>query len=151
MSYTGTQGQTGNGSIFAVNTGTVTTPVWTVIGEAVDITPTGYENKTDDGTNLQSSAVERVFTIKDGGTWDFTANRVSTDTGQAAMAAAFASGATTMFKVTLPKEAAQTSVGDSFAFTAIVAKWVPSIKVDKIVKIAGSCATTNGITLTEGS
>jgi hypothetical protein len=116
-----------------------------------DITPSGYENKTDDATNLDSTAVERVFTIADGGTWDVTGNRVSTDTGQAAVMTAYESGAAAMFKVTMPLLASQMTGGDSFAFSAIVTKWNPTVKVDKIVKVAGTFATTNGVTFTEGS
>jgi hypothetical protein len=95
--------------------------------------------------------VERVFTILDGGTWDVSGNRVSTDVGQAAVQTAFNSGATAMFQVTFTKLLSQTVVGDVAAFSAIVTKWNPSIKVDKLIKIAGSFATTNGITYTEGS
>lgn len=151
MSYTKTQAQTGKGTVVAINTGTVTTPVWTPIFEMADITPSGYENKTDDATNLNSTAVERVFTIQDGGTWDVTGNRISTDAGQAAVVTAFQSGAAAQFKITLPLLASQMTGGDNFGFYAIVTKWNPSVKVDKIVKVAGTFATTNGVTYTEGS
>lgn len=147
MSYTGTKGQTGNGTVLAIYNGTT----YITVGEAVEITPSGYENKVDEATNLQSTGVERVFTITDGGTWDFSANRVSTDAGQLLMAAAYASGAATLFKVTLPKETGQTTAGDSFGFSAILTKFMPAIKVDKVTKISGALATTNGVTLTEGS
>ena len=56
-----------------------------------------------------------------------------------------------MFTVTLPKLASQSVSGDVYAFLAIVTKWNPSVKVDKIVKIAGTFETTNGITYTEGA
>lgn len=151
MSYSKTQAQSGKGTVVAINTGTVTTPVWTPIFEMADITPSGYENKTDDATNLNSTAVERVFTIADGGTWDVSGNRVSTDTGQAAVEAAFASGAATMFKITAPLLASQMTGGDNWAFFAIVTKWNPNVKVDKIIKVQGTFATTNGVTFTAGS
>lgn len=151
MSYTGTKAQTGQGATLAINTGTVSTPTWTTIAEAIDINPSGYENKTDDATNLESLAVERVFTILDGGTWDVTGNRVSTDAGQAAAQAAFDSGVATGFQVTFPKLPTQTSVGDIYSFLAVVTKWSPNIKATKITKLAGTLATTNGVTFTEGS
>jgi hypothetical protein len=141
----------GLGTVIAINTGTASTPTWTTIGESAEITPSGYQNKTDEVTNFGSTAVEHIFTIQDGGSWDIMANRVSSDTGQSALQTAFAAGTTKQFKATLPKNASQTTAGDNFQFSAIVEKFQPSIKVDKATKMAITLKVTNGVTFTAGS
>lgn len=145
--------QTGLGTTLAINTGTVSTPVWTTIAEIFDLTQNGYENETDDVTNLQSTAREFVGTILNPGMWDFTMNRVSTDTGQAAVQAALASAATKMFKLTLPINAAagQSTQGDTYAFNGIIQKFPLAVKADKAIKVTGSIKVSNAITFTEGS
>lgn len=152
MAYTGSKAVAGKGAQLAINTGTASVPVWSPVYEMASIAPSAYENKTDDSSNLNSVAAERLSTLPDGGTWDCSGNWIPTDTGQIAMAAAFASGALKSFKVTLPVAPGQTTSGDSFAFSGIVTKWSPAITgADK--KIGNSCtiATSNGVTYTAGS
>lgn len=151
MSYTGSKAQAGLGSLLSVNTGTVSTPVWTVVGEVFDITQNGYENETDDVTNLQSTAREFIGTILNPGMWDFTMNRVSTDTGQAKMVSLLNSAATGMFQIQLLKNSTQTTTGDLYAFSGIVQKYPLTIKADKAIKITASIKVSNAITFTEGS
>lgn len=151
MSYNATQAQGGLGALFKVNTGTVSTPTYTIIAEMVDTTPSGYENKVEEATNTQSTAVERQTTIPDGGMWPFNGNRVSSDAGQTKMAALFASGAIGQFEVVLPKLPGQSSTGDTYAFNGIVTKWNPAIKAVGLTKVAGEVATSNGVVYTEGS
>jgi hypothetical protein len=81
MAYTSTQAQSGNGSILAINTGTVSSAIWTTVGEISDIAQSGKTNKSDDATNLQSSAEEFIPTILTPGSWGLTLNRVSGDAG----------------------------------------------------------------------
>ena len=151
MSYTGTQAISGKGTLLQINTGTASIPTWTTVVENVDINPTGYENKTGDASNLQSTAAERITEFTDGGVWEIAGNYVSTDTGQAAMQAAFVSGALKSFKVILPKLTGQTTTGDSFAFSGIVRKWSPGQIGTKKIPVAGTIETSNGVIFTEGA
>jgi hypothetical protein len=151
MPYTGTQAQSGLGTVLAINTGTSGSPTWTTIGEVVDLTQSSYQNESDDATNLQSSAREFIATILNPGTWEMTINRVSSDAGQTALLSNFNSRANVMFKITLPKTATQVTSGDSYAFTAMVEKYGESIKADKKISISASLKVSNAITLTVGS
>lgn len=151
MSYTGSQAQSGLGSILSVNTGTVSTPTWTVVNEVADIVQNGYENETDDVTNMQSSAREFIGTILNPGTWEITMNRVSTNTGQAKMVSLLNSAATGQFQIQLVKNIVQTTTGDLIAFSGIVQKYPLSIKPDKAIKVSATIKVSNAVTITEGS
>jgi hypothetical protein len=153
MSYTGSQAQSGNGVIFAINTGTAQSPTYTTIAEVLDFSQTGKQNKTADVTNLQSSAEEFIATITSPGKYDLTFNRVSGDAGQAAVKASFDAKTVVMYQITLPKTGAQTSTGDSYKFTALVEEFddVSGVSPTKQIQSKSSLKVTGPITLTVGS
>lgn len=145
--------QSGSGVVIAVNTGTVSTPTWTVIGEVTGLTQSGYENETDDVTNLQSTAREFIPTITNPGMWDSEINRYSSDAGQVALVASFVAIPPTslQYKITYPLNAIQTTTGDTEVFTGIVQKYSKTIKRDKKISIAASWKVSNAPVFTEGS
>jgi hypothetical protein len=123
MAYTSTQMQAGLGTILAINTGTPSTPTWTTIGEIKSIKQSGRVTKTDDATNLQTTGDEEfIGVIRTPGKYDVSVNRVTTDTGQAAVLSNFNSvpPVTVQFKATLLKAIGQVTTGDSYAFSAII-------------------------------
>ncbi len=114
MSYTGSKSQIG--SLTTISIGS--TPV--LIGEVTDISKTGAQVQTEDSTNLNSLSEEFITSLLKPGSVDITVNRVSVDAGQVAVETAFNTRAINPFVVTLPKTSAQTTTGDSFAFTALI-------------------------------
>lgn len=151
MSYTGTQAQTGLGTVLAINTGTTGSPTWTSIGEVVDLTQSNFQNESDDATNLSSTGREFIATLLNPGTWECTINRVSSDSGQTALVSAFNGLANKQFKVTLPLNHSQTTTGDTYQFTALVEKYGMNIKPDKKVSITCSLKVSGALTFTAGS
>ena len=89
MSYTGTKSQSGNQTIVNINTGTASSPTWVLVGEIADFTQSGTQNKSDDATNLQSTAEEFIPTILTPGKFAGTMARVSGNAGQVAVKASF--------------------------------------------------------------
>ena len=150
MSYTRSAAQAGKSLVLSINTGTASTPTWTLVGESFECKP-AMKYETEDVTNFQSTGREFIATIMDGGEWKFSANRVSTDAGQAAMQTAFAGGTLSQFQVTAPKNSSQTTTGDVWAFYAYVVEFNPAFEPTKKVQMSGSLRTTNGVTYTEGS
>lgn len=113
--YSGSKAQAGRGSTLAIGA----TPV--TIGEVTTTGISGAQWNTVDTTNMQSGPdAEFLSTIRQNGTLKVDGNRVSSDAGQIALEAAFASGAVTPFTLTLPKTAAQTTTGDVYSFSALV-------------------------------
>jgi hypothetical protein len=153
-SYAGTKSQSGNQSQLSINTGTVASPTWTLVGEVSEVTQSGSKNKSEDATNLESQAEEFVPTIPTPGNYGGTMNRISGDAGQQAMNAAFTSVPPGMpqFKFQLPKNSTQTTQGDYFVFTALVeefndiGKITPTgiVKTQFSLKISGPIAKTQG-------
>lgn len=154
MSYTRSQAQGGKGLLLQINTGTASSPTWTTVGESLDVAPAS-KMMTEEATNFQSTATEYIGTISDGGEIKFTANRVSTDTGQAAVQAAGPLGASAgvlkQFQVTAPLAVGQMTTGDIWAFYALVVEFNPAFKPDKKTVMSGTLRTSNGIVYTEGS
>jgi hypothetical protein len=153
MSYTGTHAQTALGTAIAINTGTVSTPVWTTIGEITAAPQSGRQAKTADTTNLQSLAAEFIPTLVESGMFDCTTNRVSSDAGQVAVEAAFASLKLTMFKITLPLNVSQTTAGDTLAFLALVeeSNTLGEVGPDKAILYKFKLKISGLVTLTAGS
>jgi hypothetical protein len=153
MSYTGTLSQAANQTAFNINTGTVGSPTYTIISEITDFSQSGKQNKTATATNLQSTADEFISTIQAPGSFSLTFNRVSADTGQAAVVAAFGSKVLTLFQVVLPKTAAQTTSGDKYAFNALVEQMddLSSISPDKQIQSKATLKVSGSITFTAGS
>jgi hypothetical protein len=126
----------------------------TVIGEVKNVKPSGEEWKTEDVTNLGTSGnnTEKLATILEGGTVEISGNRVSSDAGQIALQAAFASGAPTNFVITLPKTSTQTVAGDTYTFSAIVlALPIPEVDVAKTIPFSAKLQVTDGVTFAVGS
>jgi hypothetical protein len=159
MSYTGSQAQSGNQAVVSINTGTASTPVWTVVGEINDFNQSGTMNKTDDTTNLQSTAEEFLPTILTPGKFSGTMNRISGDAGQVAVKTAFTSAPPTLnqWKVQLAKNAnkvpPQTTAGDSIVFTGMVEEFTNfgTVKPDKKVNTSFSVKVSGPIVETLGS
>lgn len=110
---------TGLGTVFAIST-SGSAGTYTTIGEITNAPQSGRQAKTADVTNLQSSTVEWISTLVDSGTYEITMNRVSTDAGQQALETSFETLVRPWFKITLPKQGAQTTTGDSYTFSAII-------------------------------
>jgi hypothetical protein len=154
MSYNGSLAQSAYGSTLAINTGTASTPVYTVVGEIINPKQTGNKNNTADVTNLNSTAEEFIATIPSPGNWDFTANRVTADTGQVAMLASYTNKTKILYKVTLPinTQAGQSTVGDSYTFQGIVETfYINELDPKKAITIAGSLKVSGGTTFAAGS
>lgn len=155
MSYTTSQSQTGLGTLIQINTGTITTPTWTTIGEITKSNLSGKKNNFDDVTNLQSLAEEFLATISTSGTFHLTYNRVSTNTGQTAVVTAWTGAAKTQFKITLPinTAAGQSSQGDTFVFLAYVEELndVGQLEPKKAIVSETTLKATGAYTFTEGS
>jgi hypothetical protein len=109
----------GLGTIIAISP-TSSTGTFTTIGEITNAPQSGRQTKTADVTNLQSSTAEFIATLIDSGTYEITMNRVSTDAGQTALETAFEALSRPWFKITLPKQGAQTTAGDSYTFQAVI-------------------------------
>ena len=163
MAYAGSKAISGNQTVISINgtaaggvftPGTASTPVWTPIGEIGNFVQSGTQNKTDDTTNLQSSAEEFIPTILTPGKVTGAFNRVSGDAGQSAVKACFYSVPPVMaqYKAQLPKSVGYTSTGDSVVFTALVEELgdLGDIKPDKKIsspfafKISGALVWTTG-------
>jgi hypothetical protein len=151
MSYNGSLSFSGEGSVLAINTGTVGTPVWTTINEVMDASISGRVNKTSDVTNFSSGGTEEfIVTIQTPGDIKTKLNYVTTDAGQGALFSAFSSRTKTMFKLTLPLSPSQTATGDVLSFSGVVTEWSlvdkfdSPITVDTNIKISGAIVTTSG-------
>jgi hypothetical protein len=155
MPYTQSKAQSGNGSILNINTGTASSPTWVLVGEITDLAQSGKTNKTDDVTNLESKAEEFIPTLLSPGKWALTMNRISGDAGQTALLASFNALPPTImpYEVVLPKNASQTTTGDTFTFSALVEEFndVGTVKADKKVSTVASLKVSGVITLTVGS
>lgn len=156
MSYTGSKAQSGFGSKLEINTGTTSSPTWVLVDECVGLTQTGTANKTDDVTNLSSTAEEFIATILSPGSWDFMMNRLtaSAGVGQAAVLTSFNAATIKQYKVTLPINipCGQTTAGDFFVFLALVEKFpISEVKVDKKVAYTATLKISGAIVFTPGS
>lgn len=150
MSYTTSKAPPGLGVQFQVNsTGSTYIPVY----ECTEFSQSGKTTKTVSVTNLNSTVEEFIGTISSGGTYQLTMNRISTDPGQQALAAAFNTKALTNFKIQMPLAIGQTTTGDLFSFAALVETFedLSSVKPDGAVMTKCSLKVSAAITLTEGS
>ena len=145
MSYTNSNAQSGFGASLTIGG----TPV--VVGEIKSFGLNGQKWDTAEVTNLQSLAKEFITTIRDNGTMDLDLNRVSTDAGQAAVEAAFTSGALTPFAFTLAKETGQSTTGDKFQFSALVVSRDFTVDPTKEIAAKIQLKISNAITYTEGA
>ena len=151
MPYTKSKAGIGLGTMLSIGSGTGSPETFTLVGEIKTITQSGRQVATEDVTNMQSSAREFIPTLLDSGTWDLAGNRVSSDAGQIAMEAAFASYQNHDFKIQLPLGAGQTTSGDVFAFNALVQEIDYSLAVDKAVTFTAKLKVSGSITVTPGT
>jgi hypothetical protein len=149
VTYSTTKAQSGRGTQLSIGTGT---PV--LIGEIRSLNQSGNTWETADVTNFQSGITkEFILTILDSGEFEVTCNRVSSDTGQQAVVAAFnGTNAAVLepFTITLLKSGSQTTSGDSIAFNAYVLSQNFTIEPTKEItstwrlKVSGNYTTTIG-------
>lgn len=105
-----------------------------------------------DTTNFQSGAdKETLPIIRDNGSITLSGNRVSGDTGQAAVEAAYQSGAIQTFTLTLPKTSSQTTIGDTYSFNAYVKSSDFNADAEKEVDFSIDLMISGPTTLTLGS
>lgn len=144
-SYTGSKAQAGRGSQLAIGASPV------VIGEVKDVPLNRGKWDLVDVTNFQSgSDTEQLVTMRKAGSVTLKGNRVSSDSGQAAVETAYQSGALTPFTLTLPKTAAQSSSGDVYTFSAFVVgsdftdTTAQAVEFSIELQISGACTLTLG-------
>lgn len=89
------------GAVFAINTGTSQTPIWTPIGGFKDFNGFGGSAAVIDATDLSSTAKEKLMGLQDWGQFSINFNHDDSDAGQDALAAAKASRALKEFQLTL--------------------------------------------------
>jgi hypothetical protein len=138
-----TKAQSGLGSL--VKIGAVT------IGEIQSIKQSGCKWDTEEATNLASTAKEFVPTIIDWGEFQVSAKRVSTDAGQLAVVAAFGTGASSAFSVTLLKEAGQVTTGDIYTFNGIVTELSIAVDATKLTPLEFKIKVSGAVTFVEGA
>jgi hypothetical protein len=151
-SYSGSKAQSSQGTGIWVNPTNASPPVWVFIGEAMGAK---FSDKTqfDDSSNLQSTQKEFLPILPDPGKLSVTLNRVSTDAGQAALAASKAAQTRLQYAVVFPinTAAGQSSAGDQRLFLAYVESLSPQIEVNKKITSAFDLQITGPITEIEGS
>ena len=164
MSYVKSAAQSGNQAVVSIG-GSSSSGSFTVVGEISEFSQSGTMNKTDDTTNLNSIAEEFLPTILTPGSFSGTMNRVSGDTGQVAVKAAFGGivgGVPTTptlnyWKVQLAKNPnatpPQTVSGDSLVFLGMVEEFTNfgTVKTDKKVSTSFKIKVSGAIYETLGS
>lgn len=146
MTYSGSLAQSGRGTSLAI--GSTPTP----IGELSDFPLTRGKWGTADVTNFESgSDSEFIATIRKPGTLTLKGNRVSSDAGQVLVEAAYQDGVLQPFVATLPKTAAQTTIGDKYTFNALVLDYSFTITVEKQIEFSIELQISGAVTLTVGS
>jgi hypothetical protein len=146
MSYSGSQAQSGRGTIIAIGA----TP--TTIGECSDFPLNRSKWETVDVTNFQSgSDGEFITTIRKPGSVTIKGNRVVSDAGQVLVEAAYQSGAISAFTVTLPKTISQSTSGDKYTFSALVLSLDFSIQPTKQIEFSLDLQISGPVTFTAGT
>lgn len=146
MTYINSKAQTGAGSVLGIGS----TP--TTIGEIKTSGIAGAQWQTVDVTNFESGFnQEFISTIRNNGSLKLAGNRVSSDAGQVLVEAAFASGVLQAFTLTLPKTAAQTTLGDVYTFSALVESRDFDVDASKEISWSVSLKISGPVTLTVGS
>jgi hypothetical protein len=143
MSYLKTKAQSGNQTLVLIAnsllvTSSSSSASFTLVGEVSDFTQQGVQNKSDDATNLQSTAEEFIPTILTPGKMSGVMNRVSNDAGQVLVKASFNGVPPTvvLYNVRMPIAAWQSTTGDQLFFYAMVEEFnnIGNIKPDKTIK-----------------
>jgi hypothetical protein len=149
MSYTHSMAGSGNGTIFAISIASTFTPVF----EITSIKRSNVKNVTVDVSSLNSQAREHASVFKDCGDVDLTLTYVPLDPGQVGLAAAFATGALTNFKITYPETDGETTAGLVVTFAGIVAEYEESTDTTFDKAMVSSCKiqVSGAATYTPGS
>jgi|ERR1035441_2228550 hypothetical protein len=154
MAYTSSAAISGNGTKLNINTGTLASPTWTLVGEVTEISESGKKNMTDDTTNLESTGLEFIPTVVDSGVYKVTMNSI-VDTGQAAMSTSFYAVPPTIvqYQIVLPKKTGQSTNGDKGVFLALVEDFddTGTIKPDKKLSVSASLKVSGATAWTPGS
>lgn len=140
----------GLGTVLSIGDGAAT-EVFTAVLELKSITQSGRSVATEDVTSMESDAREFVPTLLDSGQFEITGNRIATDVGQLALETAMTGLVLHNFKLILPKQAGQTTAGDTFTFLALVQSLNSSYAVDKANTFSGTLKVSGKITFTAGS
>jgi Putative Ig domain len=130
-------------------------PSYTEVGEITAVAFSGSKRSVLNPTNMQSGGiVEKLDTLLDNGQIKLTMNRVTTDTGQIALGAAYVAGGKYLFQVTEPvnAEIGQTETGNLYEFTAIISEG-PSFDLDptKLTTVSYTLDVSGAISFTAGS
>ena len=139
---------------FAVNTGTVGSPVWSPVNEIRSIKTSGRGLGKDETSNFNSSATEFSPTLANSPSWTLMGNYVANDTGFAFLMAAASSTNPTLiqFKYTDVKRGTETATGDTWSAYAVVeACDVSEFDPKKVTTFEVKLQTSNGITFVAGS
>ena len=154
MSYTGSKAQAGRGSSLSIGavTGSGGSETFTLVGEIKTSGITGAQWSTVDTTNFQSGAdQEFLTTIRNNGSVRIAGNRVSSDAGQVAVEAAFASGSKYDWKLQLPLAQGQTTTGDLYTFSALVESREFDVQTTSEISWTVNLKVSGPVTLTTGS
>jgi predicted secreted protein len=144
MSYTGSKAQAGRGSTISIAS--------TAIGEITDVPLNLPKWETADVTNFSSgSDAEFITTIRRSANFTIKGNRVSSDTGQVAVVAAYQSGTISAFTLVLPKSSTQTTTGDTYTFNALVLSCSFDVGVTKAIEFSIDLQISGAVTFTAGS
>jgi hypothetical protein len=154
--YSGSKAQSGKGSSLSIGaiTGSVGTEVFILIGEIKTSGISGAQWSSEDVTNFQSgNDQEFLTTTRNNGTVDISGNRIASDAGQVAVENAFSTGLKYDFKLVLPinQQAGQTSVGDTYTFSALVESRDITIDTTKAISWGVKLKISGPVTLTVGS
>jgi hypothetical protein len=145
-SYTGSKAQAGRGAILTIG--------GVVIGELDEIPLKRGKWSMAKTTNFQSNKDgEQIPTIREPASTTLAGNRVSSDSGQAAVEAAYQNAALSAFVITMPinTAAGQSSQGDTYSFSAYVAGSDFTVQTEQVVKFSIELGITGPVTLAEGS
>lgn len=124
-----------------------------VIAEHITIGAVELSAETIDVTNSDSNGYkETIAGLKEGGDCEVSGNYVSADDGQAALLAAFDSGAVVAVEIDYPKLSTETT-GPKFTFNATVTKCSPvgevnqsdQLKFKATFKISGKPTFTDAV------
>ena len=155
MAYTGSKSQAGRGTSFFIGGVTGGTSITFVsVGEVKSSGISGASWGTEDVTNFDSGPdAEFIATIRDNGTIDLAGNRVSSNSGQIAVEAAFGSGLKYDFKLVLPinAQAGQATLGDTYTFSGLVQSRDFAVDVAKAVSWSSKIKISGAVLLTVGS
>lgn len=155
--YTGSKASQAMGTSVSVGplASATGSPTYTAIGEITDVEFSGSKRTVLDPTNMQSGGiVEKLDTLLDNGNIKLTMNRITTDAGQIALAAAYTAGGKYLFQVQEPvnEEIGQTTTGNLYAFSAIISEG-PNFKLDpkNLTQVSYTLDISGALTFTAGS